>query len=353
MGSLFTKQWPEMRHLFQSPHLSHLLASCARGWVAEKLDGSNVAVSSAGVIASRRNILLSAPGDLDKTKFSGVKLHQVADNFPKLEKLKTFLEAYFPFLGLEVILYGELVQRGTATCVSDKYSYRSRGYQEGGYYVFGAGLAFDECLTFEQTQKAAEHLKKKGFSVLVQKNDINSRCHLVILMNEALKGLLIEHDIKVIHHEQLSLLEILKHYRQKLISSSMEGVVVNFGNEILKWKGLDESYPDLFMDEIENLNNESLKSVYEPIVSVANVAREHWANLKQERATLYRLEKAYKSALTKMKSLEDRRCDGILESHEVDMFREALELEMIKDSNCDNDFQQRLPAFIQSKLKTI
>ena len=59
VGSTFTKQWPEMRHIFQSQRLSHYVTSGARGWVSEKLDGSNVAVTSAGVIASRRNILLA------------------------------------------------------------------------------------------------------------------------------------------------------------------------------------------------------------------------------------------------------------------------------------------------------
>ena len=357
IGSLFTKQWPEMRHIFQSGHLSHYLTSGARGWVAEKLDGSNVAVTSSGVIASRRNILLAnpTPGELDKTKFSGVKLHTVADMFPKLNKLKRTVEQYFPFLSVEVILYGELVQKGTATSVSDTYHYRARGYKEGGYYVFGGGVAFGECLTREQSHKAAEHLKNKGFSVLVQENENSSRCHLVLIMNDTLKGLLMEHDIDgVIHHEQLSLPEILSHYCQKLISNCMEGIVVNFGTEILKWKGLDESYPDMFMSEIENLEKESLRPVYEPIVSVANAARRHWASLKQERATLFRLEKAYKSALTKIKSLDDRRnANGVLETSEMTKFQDALELEMNKDSHCDKDYQERLPAFILSKLKSI
>ena len=104
------------------------------------------------------------------------------------------------------------------------------------------------------------------------------------------------------------------------------------------------------MSEIENL--ETLKSVYEPIVTVANAARSHWASLKQERATLFRLEKAYKSALTKIKSLDDRRnADGLLETSEMKKFQDALEQEMIKDSNCDKDYQERLPAFMMSKLR--
>jgi len=349
-----------MRHIFQSRHLSHYVTSGARGWVAEKLDGSNVAVTSAGVIASRRNILLArpTPGDLDKTKFSGVKLHSVADMFPKLKRLKRSLEEqYFPGLNVEVILYGELVQKGTATSVSDIYQYRVRGYQEGGYYVFGGGVAFGECLTRQQTEEAAEHLKLKGFSVLVEENANSSRCHLVLLMNDTLKGLLMEHDIDcLIHHEQLSLLEILSHFCQKLTSNCMEGIVVNFGTEIFKWKGLDESYPDMFMSEIENLEMESLKSIHEPIVTVAKAARGHWASLKQERATLFRLEKAYKSALSKMKSLDDRRNDaagGVLDTEEITKFQDALEQEMIKDSHCDTDYQERLHAFISSKLKSI
>jgi hypothetical protein len=46
-----------MRHVFQCSSLALLLDSAAY-FVSEKLDGSNLAVTSRGVVASRRNVLL-------------------------------------------------------------------------------------------------------------------------------------------------------------------------------------------------------------------------------------------------------------------------------------------------------
>jgi hypothetical protein len=46
-----------MRHVFQCSSLALLLDSSAY-FVSEKLDGSNLAVTSRGVVASRRNVLL-------------------------------------------------------------------------------------------------------------------------------------------------------------------------------------------------------------------------------------------------------------------------------------------------------
>ena len=44
--------------------------------VSEKLDGSNLSISSNGIIASRRKILLVNPKieELSKTKFAGIKI---------------------------------------------------------------------------------------------------------------------------------------------------------------------------------------------------------------------------------------------------------------------------------------
>ena len=328
------------------------------GHVAEKLDGSNVAVTSKGVISSRRNILLNNPTEeeLKKVKFSGVKLHNVAAMFESLRKMEESFNRYFPFLDVEAILYGELVQKGTATSTEDKYQYRSKGYQEGGYYIFGAGVAFGENLSKSQVEKAALHLENKGFSVIIQENEKVGRSHLILPMSDFLKRFLNEHKvINLIQHQQTTLSEAVEIYKDQLLSNKLEGIVINFGTEILKWKGLEESYPDQFMAEIEVLATDLIvKDVYNSIHLVAHKARQHWAELKSERATLFLLEKAYKSALTKIRSLDDRKCEeGKLKATEVGNFQEALELEMMKDSHCDTHFQEKLPAFIQSKLKSI
>ena len=339
--------------MFQSINLEHYVSDKVVGHLAEKLDGSNVAVTSYNVIASRRNILLNSPTEqeLQKTKFSGQRLHKVAEMFPKLTELQRAFKIILS-AETEVVLYGELIQKGTATSTEDKFKYRNRGFEEGGYYIFGAGLALDES---HETTTACKGLQVQGFSATLQHNDLTDKDYIILLMNDKLKAFLSQHNIEnVIPHEKMCLTQGLELYCEKLLSNSLEGIVINFGNEILKWKGLDESYPNLFMDEIANLDkSEALKVIHEPILKVALKAREHWASLKKEKATMFLLEKAYKSALTKMKSLEERKQEGKMDQQAMDSFRTALEQEMIKDSHCDIHYQEKLPAFIQSKMKSI
>ena len=354
-GSVFTRQWPEIRHVFQTPNLEHHVLNKTQCYVSEKLDGSNVAVTSNKVIASRRNILLHQPTDkeLEKTKFSGQKLHKVAEMFPKLTKIqKTFSDVLSH--ELEVILYGELVQRGTATSTEDKFNYRSRGYEEGGFYIFGAGIALKENDNDIAVAETASKLSSLEYSPLIQRNDLVNRSYIVLLMNNKLCSLLSEHSVEnIIVHQKMDLAAGLELYCEKLVINALEGIVVNFGDEILKWKGLDESYPSTFMEEIDQLLlKDSLKVVHGYIIKVAEEARRHWAHMKQERATLFLLEKAYKSALSKMKTLEDRKHEGEVCKEELDRFKTALEAEMSQDSDCDH-FQEKLPAFIQSKMKSI
>ena len=71
--------------------------------------------------------------------------------------------------------------------------------------------------------------------------------------------------------------------------------------------------------------------------------------MKKEKQTLFLLEKAYKSALTKLGSSSDQRTSGNTE--EKIRFQKALEEEMIRDCHSDTDYQLKLRAFISSKLK--
>ena len=89
--------------------------------------------------------------------------------------------------------------------------------------------------------------------------------------------------------------------------------------------------------------------MYDPISSVAFEAQKNRANMKKEKQTLFLLEKAYKSALTKLGSLTDQMTNGTTE--EKIRFQKALEEEMMKDCHSDNDYQTKLSAFIISKLK--
>ena len=169
-------------------------------------------------------------------------------------------------------------------------------------------------------------------------------------MNEKLRETLEAHHITtIIAHQKKNLTEALSFYRRQLVSNEIEGIVINFGDEILKWKGLDESYPDAFIADIGLIKSKVVKEVYDPISSVAFEAQKNRANMRKERQTLFLLEKAYKSALTKLGSLSDQRKSGNTE--EKIRFQKALEEEMMKDCHSDHDYQMKLRAFISSKFK--
>merc|ERR1711872_881421 len=94
-------------------------------------------------------------------------------------------------------------------------------------------------------------------------------------------------------------LENIIEYRIMTLNE-IEGIVVNFGNEILKWKGLDESYPDIFIDEINAHEVKEHNDVTNVFLEVAHKARKEREILKKEKTTELLLEKAYKSAMTKI-----------------------------------------------------
>jgi len=356
VGAVFTKQWPEIKHVFQSQRLESYLSNNSVGYVSEKFDGSNLAVTSNGVISSRRNILLKDPSaeELNKFKFSGVTLSKLVGIFDKVLHIKSRFQEIFPFLEIELILYGELIQKGTATCKEDKFNYRSRGIDQGEFLIFGGGVAFEEKLDSSQIETALNHLKGKGFSVLANKNDLTDKSHLVILMNSYFATVLKEHNLgKVIEHETMTLFEIVNSFKDHMLKNKIEGIVVNFGNEILKWKGLDESYPDIFVEEIHTLQHKILPIVFDAFLEVAHKARQERDSMRKDKATEILLEKAYKSAMTKMRSLEEQRTEGEPIDKLIGKFEKMLEEEMSKDCHFDTEYKKKMKEFIKSKAKLI
>lgn len=354
VGSVFTKQWPEIKHIFQSEKLTKYLEKNAVGFVAEKLDGSNLAVTSRGVISSRRNILLNKPSvaELEKFKFSGVTFSKLVGIFDKIDNVRQHFQCLFPFLNVEVILYGELIQKGTATCKEDKFNYRPRGIDMGDFHIFGGGVAFEEQLTSSQIMTALKHVRGKGFSVISQENELTGRTHLVVLMNATFQKLLQQFGFeKIVKHIQSGLLEAVNFNVDKLVKNKIEGIVINFGDEILKWKGLDEGYPDMYMEQIQELEMKINVDVYKAFDQVATEARKLRETGKKNKNTDVLLARAYQSAMTKLRTLEEQAEDGDVSEEAVARYRNALEEEMMKDCHSNVEYKQKLIAFIESKIK--
>ena len=170
-------------------------------------------------------------------------------------------------------------------------------------------------------------------------------------MNGHLYNLLEEHGLEhVVKHREVTLQEVIDLYLDKLLNNEIEGIVINFGEEILKWKGMDESYPDMYLDEITALESKIRPEVFHAFMKVATKAREERVSLKKDKATEILLEKAYKSAMSKMRSLEEQVGDGGTTDEVVVKFQKMLGEEMMKDSHCNDEYEQKLTSFIESKI---
>ena len=111
--------------------------------VTEKLDGSNVCLSTQGWMSSRNKII--SKRDSPITVFQGVHLNKVEALFTKLDTLKELLRKnVFHGKEVEVLLYGELILKGTGMAKYDLYHYKKRQMLPGDIYCFGIGLILPE-----------------------------------------------------------------------------------------------------------------------------------------------------------------------------------------------------------------
>ena len=116
--------------------------------ITEKLDGSNVCISSEGWIASRNQIIANFAQSKNwrMKKFNKQTLEHLAPLYDKIHQLSTILNNECDFeLNLEedqILLYGEFMLEGTAVSKHDIYNYKLQKYKPGHLFVFGIGFVF-------------------------------------------------------------------------------------------------------------------------------------------------------------------------------------------------------------------
>ncbi len=116
VGAELKFQWPQILGVLSVTSVDQvqtLLKTNPMATVTEKLDGSNLCVSSENWVASRRRVILDNPTEeeLKKYKFCGESLSSLSLVFPKLNVLAEEVRKHFPGLELEVLLYGEWIQK--------------------------------------------------------------------------------------------------------------------------------------------------------------------------------------------------------------------------------------------------
>ena len=355
-----------MQHIFQSQKLWLYNQQATVGLVSEKFDGSNIAISSRGVVASRRKVLLQQPTqlELEKFTFSGVNLAKVAGMFDYLERLETELKNIITVIELdEAIVYGELIQKGTATSKEDLYQYRSRGIETGDILVFGAGVSFPGNINPRQMEEVLELLRAHNFDAIGGPQDIdNDPCKelsdlpgpkkVAILMNATLAQLLARCGLdKVVQQISVPFTQLTQLYEEKLVRGEVEGVVVSFGQELLKWKSATESQ-QFYLEEIEATRPVLDSRTFQAFKAVAEESiRKNAKKTEQNSTTQNILEAAYDSALTKMRTIDEHFESGGL----VETYSQELHEEMMKDQpktgKLNNEFLEGISRFIKHKLK--
>ena len=148
VGSKLLFGWPKTISFFSTYELFQKKIAWAISlnktyYLSEKIDGHNVCISSRNWLANRTRVLCKRK-DVENEKIEGIslaKFKQVFENFDRLvENLrKTELGGFS-----EMLLFGELVLRGTSRSKRDVYNYREKNYKPGDFLVFGFGFQYDK-----------------------------------------------------------------------------------------------------------------------------------------------------------------------------------------------------------------
>ncbi|XP_071745381.1 uncharacterized protein AIMP2 isoform X6 [Lepeophtheirus salmonis] len=249
-GSLVSRQWPLIPDVIKGDSSNLEFLSNVEVVVTEKLDGSNLALSSNGVVASRRMVLLKNPDrkDLSNYTFSGVSLKSLE---PHISTISSSFANYFKetlqiHTSLLLTVYGELIQKGTATSREDKFRYRERGFLPGNWYAFGVSIVVDQTSVHEIIEKLrvigfhARSVKAKGLSGEPLEND-----HIIVTMNQCLEKVFNLFQLPTIPTESLPFSKLFSEYEGKLLQpDSCEGVVITLPphGASFKWKQCSGGY---------------------------------------------------------------------------------------------------------------
>ncbi len=313
VGSRNLQPWPTIPNLINCGNrLRQLLEEEEVAVVTEKIDGSNLCVHSTGIIATRRTVL-GIPNDaeeLSKLKFNGLSLEPLGQPLAAAKKIQTdFAEKAFPNLSPHVVVYGEVVQKGTASSKEDKFGYGGRGFKPGHFYAFGLGVHFWEQLNEAEADNAVTVLTDLGFSA--RRCGTDKSHFLVCILNNRLAGLFKDHDLESIPRKTMKLQDVFPAYKDILMrEESLEGVVITCpkSNSMFKWKGREETYsPETTEDfyALPALIGDQWPDALAALVQVGNSVVERQAKVSLSKRLESELAASLISAKTKFPALED------------------------------------------------
>ena len=230
--SAFKFQWPEIECVYCMDPVTWWHSDIV--WVTEKLDGSNMCISSSGMVCSRRKILVEpdSPEDLlKKTKFAGFPLTTVESHLSvNLPDLKSFLCENFK-IDLDVLVYGEWINKGTSSSSKDLYGYHKRGISPGTFHSFGMGLIFQD-----QELQIDQWAERLGLMFKSYPSEENTEYH-VFYMTKGLFDLLSKFELNPIPILLTCKVEdVFRIVGDRIAKEEVEGVVVSSRKSTWKWK---------------------------------------------------------------------------------------------------------------------
>lgn len=326
--------------------------------VSEKLDGSNLSISSNGLVSSRRRVLLvdPTPEVLKKQVFSGESLGPIEQSLKAVKAIaRNVFKGIFPYLDFSAVVYGEWLQKGTSSSKDDKFEYASRGMERGQLYGFGMGLAFAQPLADHEIQRVVRVLDQRSFSAYAEKaNDL-----VVLLLNGELKHLFNKFKINTVPILQtLPFTKVFAKMAGDLVHHKVEGFVITIPSKgiVLKWKGSEDTSPKRVEQLVEIAEKCKNKEIIEPLDKVLQEALLYNAHGKKRyfdpewaeafnsaRSKFPRLD----DILANMAPLEPDRKAKIIEGYKFTLAEEIIE-DFGKAFGCT---KESIMAFVNQEVK--
>ena len=280
-----SRPWPKIENVVEFESLKDALSENVI--VSEKLDGSNLSVSSDSIVASRRVEIARKGENLQDINFGGQSLKNIEKVINGAEAIKRSLS--FLDKGAIVTVYGEFLISGTATSKSDKFNYIPRGYQPGHFYAFGLGI--HNCSDFAQVK---HDLIQREF--ILMETPCNTEC--IVALNSKLHELLSKNGIWTIPYMEMDLISVFTQIKDLLLKDEIEGVVININGKSVKWKSR-EIHSKSRLEKLEKICKDLSGSKFEFVSEILSNVANFQSNLKAKIST------AFESAMSKFPQFQE------------------------------------------------
>ena len=370
-GTEFKLQWPSTPSVLSiktTGLIEEVLKENPLVTVSEKLDGSNICISSGGWIASRRVILVEdfKSGEIDKVRFNRASLQCFKSIGPKVITIHNTLASSLGIANFQTLIYGEYLQDGTATTQEDLFSYKERHFKPNHFYAFGLAIYFDQKLNEEQKTEIRENFEEKLQWELLTSQEPNQ--FMITLFGKKLQTFLQSNGLETVPLLTVCSLDSAltnKTLINDLLEQRVEGFILTSKDRIFKWKFVESGNRHSQIEAIKVLKTDVTDpSLAEVVGALEKVGLNCSKRTEQRQPTkrpggkLY--SRLFKSAETKFPKLEDQ-YDNASSEQERNAVRTEFKLQLQKEIEADlvelgyslkESHQEEIGKFLEAILVT-